>query len=130
MGEIRNAQIIDASIYTPNGNYLTFKVTIKSNEHICDVGHYDLGGVTEGIDPNVQIHPKAVLCIAKIMQIAGVTRWEDLKGKYIRYEDNGINCSIERIGHIIDDAWFDIYREMGSSSFTADPDAYIRPIND
>ena len=33
---------------------------------------------------------------------------EDLPGKYIRFEDNGLGSTVTKIGNIIDDKWFDI----------------------
>jgi hypothetical protein len=42
--------------------------------------------------------------VKQVIDIVGVTRWEDLKGKYIRVEsDNG---KITRIGHLMEDKWF------------------------
>ena len=46
----------------------------------------------------------------QIMNVVGVDRFSDLKGKYIRVETNG-NGPIKRFGHIIEDKWFD-YREF------------------
>lgn len=44
----------------------------------------------------------------KIMEVVGVRSWEDLKGKYVRYEDNGWGSRITKIGNIIKEDWIDI----------------------
>lgn len=42
--------------------------------------------------------------IFRCMQIAGVEKWSDLKGKTIRVKAN--NGGVEAIGHIVKDDWF------------------------
>jgi hypothetical protein len=47
--------------------------------------------------------------ICGVMIAAGVEKWDDLKGKFVRVDcDNSISCAakIHGIGHIIDDLWF------------------------
>lgn len=48
--------------------------------------------------------------IIDILRVAGVEKWEDLKGKYIRVqfgdEPAGFGYNIVAIGHITKDIWF------------------------
>lgn len=44
----------------------------------------------------------------KIMDVVGVTNWEDLKGKYCRIKSDGWGSLVTTIGNILDDKWFDI----------------------
>lgn len=50
--------------------------------------------------------------IQRILEVVGVLKWENLKGKYVRVHfDNYEN--IIGIGHIIKDKWFYPKKEMG-----------------
>jgi len=53
-------------------------------------------------------HIVAGFWIQKILNIVGVEKWEDLKGKYIRVakEDDNWNAAISGIGNILQDKWF------------------------
>lgn len=50
--------------------------------------------------------------ISKVLEVVGVDKWEDLPGKYIRFEDNG--SIITKIGNIIEEKWFDIREFFGN----------------
>jgi len=41
----------------------------------------------------------------RLLEVVGVEKWEDLKGKYIRVDGEEFG-NIEGIGHIIEDKWF------------------------
>lgn len=43
-----------------------------------------------------------------ILEVVGVEKWEALSGKHIRVErEDGWNGKIRRIGHFLEDKWFD-----------------------
>ena len=42
----------------------------------------------------------------RIMDVVGVSRLEDMKGKYVRVATKGWGDSIKIIGNIINDCWF------------------------
>jgi hypothetical protein len=52
----------------------------------------------------------AGLWLAQVLRVVGVSKWEDLKGKHVRYERR--NGMIKKIGHIIEDKWFDAEEEF------------------
>jgi hypothetical protein len=45
--------------------------------------------------------------IMRIMDTVGVERFNDMKGKYVRVATKGLGCSLNIIGNIIEDKWFD-----------------------
>lgn len=50
--------------------------------------------------------------ISKIL-VVGVDKWEDLPGKYIRIEYNGLGSTVTKIGNIIEEKWFDLKEFFG-----------------
>lgn len=57
---------------------------------------------------------KGLEAISKILEIVGVEKWEDLKGQYIRIEDNGRGSTIDTIGNLMGDKWFNIREFFGT----------------
>ena len=49
--------------------------------------------------------------VERILEIAGVSLWEDLVGCYVRVKSNSEGI-IYAIGHIIEDKWFDPTKEF------------------
>lgn len=49
-------------------------------------------------------------CIRYILETVGVSKWEDLKGKYVRvqYEKDEWSGPIIAIGHIVENRWYNI----------------------
>ena len=76
--------------------------------------HLDYGGSGQGFGGYALYLPKSfrhhqVLSVAghhlfRIMEIAGVEKWSQLKGRTIRVE--GSWSEIKRIGHIVKDDWY------------------------
>lgn len=42
----------------------------------------------------------------RIMDTVGVERWEDLKGRYVRVVDPGLGKTVDTIGNILEEKWF------------------------
>lgn len=76
--------------------------------------HLDYGGIGQGFGGNVLYLPKpfahhelksyAGHFIWRVMEVAGVEKWDQLKGKTIRARAN--HCGVASIGHIVKDDWF------------------------
>lgn len=100
--EIKNAVIESAEITTGEKN-------------ILDAWLYlDYGGAGQGFGGYALYLPKSFThhklesvaghYIFRILEIAGVEKWSQLKGKTIRVR--GTDSGIEAIGHIVKDDWF------------------------
>lgn len=57
---------------------------------------------------------KSMECITEILNVVGVRNWEDLKGKYIRIQTNGLGSTIDTIGNLMEDKWFNIKEFFGT----------------
>ena len=100
--EIRNAVIESAEITFADRGVLDCWLTL------------DYGGAGQGFGGYALYLPKSfehhsIMSVAghhlfRIMEIAGVEKWSQLKGKTIRVE--GTWGKIERIGHIVKDDWY------------------------
>lgn len=105
--EILNAKITSTSITMAEHGCLTFWVTVEGGGWGVSIGGYKIGSgyldadEFDGYGPGLE-------AMMRIMDTVGVDQWEDLKGKYIRVEDNGLGKPIKKIGHITNNKWFDI----------------------
>ena len=103
--EIRNARITDVSLTMADHGCLTYFISIEGGSFACNYGGYCLGhGYLGAIEFNAS--SKGLEAMMRIMNVVGVDRWEKLKGKYIRIVDPGLGGTVETIGNIIEDKWF------------------------
>ena len=99
--EIQNAIIEAATIQTKTGT-LQAAITLK-----LDGCAQVFGGWVLHLPKTNKHYTLEGPCghfIWRVMEIAGVQRWEDLAGKTIRIK--GTYSHIDAIGHIVKDDWF------------------------
>lgn len=96
---ILNAKITDADIFVEDHGCLTFCIWIDSSAGwSTGIGMFDL----KDCNSMYQL-------LNELFKTVGVTRWSDLKGKYIRIDDNNKhNSPITKIGNIMEDNWIDL----------------------
>lgn len=79
--------------------------------------HLDYGGSGQGFGGYALFSPEfktdaTGLWIWRCMEIAGVSEWTCLPGRTIRVRAN--HSSVEAIGHILKDLWFDPKKELAA----------------
>jgi hypothetical protein len=101
--ETKNAIITSAELLIDH-NCLTGWIYLEHND-----GYQGFGGIalchSNRIFPELS-HTGYWIC--RVMEVAGVEKWSDLKGKTIRVRGCGktLDFKIKEIGHIIKDDWF------------------------
>lgn len=105
MSEIKNAKITGTMLGIEDHDILTFSLFIEGGGCACMVGGYSLDQCNR--DNSRAYSAKVGELIRTILEVVGVYKWEDLKGKYIRYVYNGLGESVTKIGNITEDKWID-----------------------
>ena len=98
-------------------NAVITRATISNDDHGCLSGwlHLDYGGSGQGfggwalyLPASFKHHELKSIAghfIYRVMEIAGVSKWDELIGKTVRVDSD--HSKVKRIGHIINDDWFD-----------------------
>lgn len=105
--EIKNAKITNVSVSMEDWGCLTFYITLDGGGWGCNYGGYCIGkgylGAKEFYSTGAGLE-----ILMRIMDTVGVEKWEDLKGKYCRVKTEGWGGTIQAIGNILTDKWFDV----------------------
>lgn len=104
---IQNAIIESISIDDAERGMLTAWLHLKLQDGFNQgFGGYDLYLPKSYKNHDILSH--AGHFIFRCMEVAGVSKWSDLKGKTIRikHDKTGLGANIIAIGHIIKDDWF------------------------
>ena len=112
--EIRNAKITSTKLGKEDHGIMTFMIFVEFGGCGCGIGGYALDGKNP-VTKEYGFSPKGMEAIAKICDTVGVDNWEDLPGSYIRIKDNGLGSTIDEIGNLMEEKWFNI-REFFSNN--------------
>lgn len=105
---IKNAVIKSTMLGREDHGIMTFMINIQFDNCVCcGVGAYALDEYDNKSKTRV-FRAESMTAISTILDVVGVDTWEELPGKYIRFEDNGWGSTITKIGNIIEDRWFDL----------------------
>lgn len=104
---VKNARITSTMLAVNELGIMTFMIYIDAGNFSCEVGGFCLDEFNTDSQTRV-FRGKSMKAISEILNVVGVDKWEDLPGKYIRFEDNGWGSTVTKIGNIIDDKWFDM----------------------
>lgn len=105
--EIENALIKGVDISMEDHGCITLSIMLAGDGWGCVFGGYCLGHGYLGAK-EFDGYRKGMESIARIMDVVGVSRFNDMKGKYVRVATKGWGSSIKIIGNIVKDKWFDI----------------------
>lgn len=131
--EIENAKITNVSLTMADHCSLVFWITVEGAGWGCNIGGYKIGSGMLGAKPeDFSAETGAgLVAIMRIMDIVGVSKWEDLEGKYCRVKTEGWGGTIHCIGNILKDKWFDIkefFQNCKEEKETIVPRSYWEPL--
>lgn len=104
--KIENAQITAVDLSMEDHGCLTFNMTLEGGGWGCCYGGYCLGKGYLGAE-KFEGSAKGLEYIMRIMDTVGASKFQDLKGKYVRVATKGWGSSVKIIGNITKDKWFD-----------------------
>lgn len=106
--EIRNAKITKTMLGREDHGIMTFMIFVDISEGgCCGIGGWALDGYDRETKSRV-FSAKSMEAISKILEVVGAEEWEQLRGKYIRVKDNGWGKTIDEIGNLMENKWFNI----------------------
>lgn len=104
--KIENALIKNVDISMADHGCVTLQIALNGDGWGCVYGGYCIGHGYLGAE-EFDSSPIGIEYIARIMDIIGVSHFNDMKGKYIRVATKSWGDTIKIIGSIIKDKWFD-----------------------
>ena len=106
--EILNALITGTFLGYEDHGIFTFWIDVDISGGGCvGIGNYALDEFSHDEGKRV-FKGHGLEPIARILDTVGVDSWEELKGKYIRIKSEGWGTTVDEIGNLMDDKWFNI----------------------
>lgn len=112
MKEIENAKITKVDLSMADHGILTLQLALEGSGWCTCFGGRVIGKGYLGAKEFVG-YEKGTEEIMRIMDVVGVERFNDMKGKYVRVEIDGWGSPVHKIGNIIENKWFDYYEFYG-----------------
>lgn len=97
-----NAKITDVSLEIGDHCCLTFSIALKGLGWGASFGGYNLAFFN---GTSFKGSEKGLEALTRIMDVAGVAKWEDIKGHYVRVKQE--DRLVVGIGNVIEDKWFE-----------------------
>lgn len=105
---VENAKITKADLSMADYGCLTLSMTLEGAGWGVVYGGYCLGkGYLGAEESDFSGSAAGTEYLMRIMDVVGVEKFQDLKGKYVRVANKGWGSTIKIIGNIIQDQWFD-----------------------
>ena len=103
---IENALISSVDISMEDYGCVVYEIVLECGGWGCVFGGYCLGHGYLGAT-DFDGSEKGIESIARIMDVVGVSRFNDMRGRYIRVATKGRGEPIKIIGNIVRENWFD-----------------------
>lgn len=104
MREIVNAQIKSTSLGAGDAPCFTCYLHLEFDGGGVSFGGYSLDKFDKELDKRIGVG-MSIDFIQEIMDVVGVSTWEQLKGKYIRLDTEGWGGRALGIGNLLKDKW-------------------------
>lgn len=104
--EIINAEITSTMLGIEGHGILSCFLYLKYNGGGGGFGGYALDEWDKELEKRVDKKGLTGQYIQEIMEVVGVEKWEDIKGKYIRIDTEGWGGTVLGIGNLLEDKWF------------------------
>lgn len=105
--EIRNAKITGTKLGREDHGIMTFMIFVEFAGCGCGIGGYALDQYNK-VTKEREFSTKGLEAVSRICETVGVDNWEDLKGQYIRVKENGWGSTIDEIGNLMEEKWFNV----------------------
>lgn len=109
---IKNAKIKDVNLSMADYGCLVLEMQLEGNGWGVVFGGRVLGHGYVGAE-EFKGTSRGVEEIMRIMDVVGVSRFNDMKDRYVRVEVGDWGSSISKIGNIIENKWFDYIEFYG-----------------
>lgn len=103
---IENVKITSTFLGIEVHGYLTCCLTVEGAGFGVTIGGYALDSYDKEKQKRIPTQQGFEL-INRILEVVGVSSWEELAGKHIRIERNSPFGRLTKIGHLINDEWLD-----------------------
>lgn len=106
---LENALIKNVSLTSGDYCSLTLEIELQGAGWGCVYGGYCLGKIyPDSYDKDTYEGSAAGMeAIMRIMDVVGISRLEDMNGKYVRVATKGWGDTVKIIGNIVKNRWFD-----------------------
>lgn len=105
--KIENVRITKVDLSMADHGCITLALCLEGRGVGVTYGGYNIGhGYLGAKEEDFSSNEKAMVYIMRIMDTIGVERFNDLKGRYARIASKGWGSTVNIIGNIIKDKWF------------------------
>ena len=106
--EIKNAIITKTELTMSDHGCLTFWLFVEGDGFCVGIGGFCIGfGYLDSKEFKAD-SGMGLVALMRILDVVGVEKWEDLKGKYIRVMLENWGDPVYCIGNLIKNKWFDL----------------------